>query len=353
MAVDYKKKIGFTGTFLIEPKPQEPTKHQYDFDVATVHGFLQRYGLENEVKVNIETNHATLAGHTLRARDRARERARHLRLDRHEPRRLPIGWDTDQFPNNVLDMALAYYQILARRRLHDGGTNFDAKLRRQSLEPDDLLIAHIGAMDCCARALLVAAKMLEDGALETPLRERYAAWDSRGRKAILAGERRSRRSSGACVGEASIPSRAPASRSISRTSVNSYLLGENTWEEHQGPRRSFSRSSRATRRRSTPGTRSRAGPPTAATRACRCRAGTGGCSISRRPPHRRPTATRSRASRARDGIEITELSTHLQGQLVAVHPAYDEAFDAFAAPAVRGNPKARTDMGRRSGEEGR
>lgn len=178
MVVEYKHKIGFNGTILIEPKPQEPTKHQYDYDVATVYGFLKRHGLEGEVKVNIEQGHAILAGHSF---EHELHMARSLGIlgsidmNRND---YQSGWDTDQFPNNVPEMALAYYEILKNGGLGTGGTNFDAKLRRQSLDPQDLLLAHIGGMDCCARGLKAAAAMLEEGALETPLKARYAGWDT-------------------------------------------------------------------------------------------------------------------------------------------------------------------------------
>ena len=172
----------------IEPKPQEPTKHQYDFDVASVYGFLKRYGLEREVKVNIEHGHAVLAGHSFDheiALANALGIFGSIDMNRND---YQSGWDTDQFPNNVLDTALAYYQILRGGGFTTGGTNFDAKLRRQSLEPVDLLLGHVGAMDTCARALLAAARMLEDGALEEPLRERYAAWDTADATKLLAGD---------------------------------------------------------------------------------------------------------------------------------------------------------------------
>jgi xylose isomerase len=188
LVVEYKHKIGFKGTILVEPKPQEPTKHQYDFDVASVYGFLKRYGLEREVKVNIEHGHAVLAGHSFDheiALANALGIFGSIDMNRND---YQSGWDTDQFPNNVLDTALAYYQILRGGGFTTGGTNFDAKLRRQSLEPTDLLLGHVGAMDTCARALIAAARMLEDGALEQPLRERYAAWDSGQAKKLLAGE---------------------------------------------------------------------------------------------------------------------------------------------------------------------
>lgn len=187
LVVEYKHKIGFKGTILIEPKPQEPTKHQYDYDVATVYGFLKRYGLENEVKVNIEQGHAILAGHSFEhelALARTLGIFGSIDMNRND---YQSGWDTDQFPNNVPEMALAYYQVLLAGGFTTGGTNFDAKLRRQSLDPQDLLIGHIGGMDCCARGLKAAARMLEDGALSKPLDERYAGWNGGFGKRLLSG----------------------------------------------------------------------------------------------------------------------------------------------------------------------
>lgn len=189
MVVDYKHRIGFKGAILIEPKPQEPTKHQYDYDVATVYGFLKRYGLENEVKVNIEQGHAILAGHSFEhelALANVLGIFGSIDMNRND---YQSGWDTDQFPNNVPEMALAYYQILRGGGFTSGGTNFDAKLRRQSLDPADLLYAHIGGMDCCARGLMAAAAMIEDEALAGPLEERYAGWSQAEARAMFAGER--------------------------------------------------------------------------------------------------------------------------------------------------------------------
>ena len=178
MAVEYKHKIGFKGAILIEPKPQEPTKHQYDYDVATVYGFLKDFGLEEEVKVNIEQGHAILAGHSFEhelALARALGIFGSIDMNRND---YQSGWDTDQFPNNVPETALAYYEVLKAGGFTTGGTNFDAKLRRQSLDPQDLILAHVGAMDICAVGLKAAAAMLEDGRLEAARTERYAGWDS-------------------------------------------------------------------------------------------------------------------------------------------------------------------------------
>ncbi|MFB9949348.1 xylose isomerase [Rhizobium puerariae] len=188
LVVEYKYKIGFEGTILIEPKPQEPTKHQYDFDVSTVYAFLQKNGLENEVKVNIEQGHAILAGHSFEheiAMANTFGIFGSIDMNRND---YQSGWDTDQFPNNVPEMALAYYHVLSGGGFRNGGTNFDAKLRRQSLDPQDLLIGHIGGMDCCARGLKAAAKMIDDGALKTPLDARYGKWDSPEYQKMLRGE---------------------------------------------------------------------------------------------------------------------------------------------------------------------
>ena len=185
MAVEYKHKIGFKGAILIEPKPQEPTKHQYDYDVATVYGFLKDFGLEQEVKVNIEQGHAILAGHSFEhelALARALGIFGSIDMNRND---YQSGWDTDQFSNNVPETALAYYEVLKAGGFTTGGTNFDAKLRRQSLDPEDLILAHLGAMDSCAAGLKAAAAMLADGRLEAARTERYAGWDSPEGQALL------------------------------------------------------------------------------------------------------------------------------------------------------------------------
>ncbi len=189
LVVEHKHKIGFPGTLLIEPKPQEPTKHQYDYDVGTIFGFLKAYGLENEIKVNIEANHATLAGHSFEheiALAVALGVFGSIDINRGDQQ---SGWDTDQFPNSVPEVGLALYHILKGGGFTTGGLNFDAKIRRQSLDPDDLLHAHIGGMDVCARGLLMAAKMIEDGELAEHVEARYAGWGSTEGQAILNGER--------------------------------------------------------------------------------------------------------------------------------------------------------------------
>lgn len=185
MVVEYKHKIGFKGAILVEPKPQEPCKHQYDYDVATVYGFLKRYGLENEVKVNIEQGHAILAGHSFEheiALANALGIFGSIDMNRND---YQSGWDTDQFPNNVPEVAMAFYEILKAGGYTTGGTNFDAKLRRQSLDPKDLIAAHAGAMDVCARGLKAAAAMLDDGTLEARRTERYAGWQTPQAQAML------------------------------------------------------------------------------------------------------------------------------------------------------------------------
>ncbi len=187
LVVDYKHKIGFEGTILVEPKPQEPSKHQYDYDVATVYGFLKRFGLEDEVKVNIEQGHAILAGHSFEhelALAASLGILGSIDINRND---YQSGWDTDQFPNNVPELMLAFYEILKAGGFSTGGTNFDAKLRRQSLDPEDLILAHVGGMDACARALKAAAAMLKDGELERLRAERYAGWRGNRAQEMLAG----------------------------------------------------------------------------------------------------------------------------------------------------------------------
>ena len=188
MVVEYKHKLGFEGTILVEPKPQEPTKHQYDYDVGTIYGFLKRFGLEDEVKINIECGHAILAGHSFEheiAQAAALGLLGSIDMNRND---YQCGWDTDHFPNSTPEVALAYYEILRAGGFDTGGTNFDAKLRRQSLDPADMLLAHVGAMDVCARGLKAAAAMLEDDGLEAARRARYAGWDAPEAQAMLGSD---------------------------------------------------------------------------------------------------------------------------------------------------------------------
>ena len=188
MVVEYKHKIGFKGTILVEPKPQEPSKHQYDYDAATCIGFLRKYGLENEIKLNLEQGHAILAGHSFEhelAVAAAEGMLGSIDMNRND---YQSGWDTDQFPNNVPEVALAYYHILKSGGFSTGGTNFDAKLRRQSLNAEDLIASHVGAMDICARGLKAAAAMIADGGLEEALRQRYAGWNTPEAQTMLASD---------------------------------------------------------------------------------------------------------------------------------------------------------------------
>jgi xylose isomerase len=188
MVVDYKHKIGFKGQILVEPKPQEPSKHQYDYDAATCIGFLRKYGLENEVKLNLEQGHAILAGHSFEheiAVAAAEGMLGSIDMNRND---YQSGWDTDQFPNNVPEVALVYYHILKAGGLGQGGTNFDAKLRRQSIDPQDLIDGHAGAMDICARGFKAATALMEDGGLEKALADRYAGWQTPEAQAMLASD---------------------------------------------------------------------------------------------------------------------------------------------------------------------
>lgn len=187
LVAEHKHAIGFPGMLLIEPKPQEPTKHQYDYDTATVAGFLQRHGLEDEYRVNLEVNHATLAGHSFQheiATAIALGLFGSVDVNRGDYQN---GWDTDQFPNSVDELGLALHEILLAGGFSSGGFNFDTKLRRQSMDRTDLFHAHIGGMDTLARALLVADAMLEHGTLQAPREARYAGWDGALGTGILDG----------------------------------------------------------------------------------------------------------------------------------------------------------------------
>jgi len=187
MVVEHKEKIGFKGALLLEPKPKEPTKHQYDFDCATVYAFLQRYGLHKQYKVNIEANHAILSGHTFQhevAYAIGNDIFGSVDMNRGDSL---LGWDTDQFPNDVAEIGLVMYTILKGGGLKSGGMNFDAKLRRQSIDPEDLFHAHIGGMDTLARGLLLAEKVIADGRLEGHLDQRYSGWKSGLGERIMSG----------------------------------------------------------------------------------------------------------------------------------------------------------------------
>lgn len=188
MAVDYAKEIGFDGQLLIEPKPKEPTKHQYDFDAATVIGFLRSYGLDKHFKLNIEANHATLAMHTFQHDLRVARINNMLgSIDANQGDML-LGWDTDQFPTNIYETTLAMYEVLMMGGFTKGGLNFDAKVRRASFEPVDLFYGHIAGMDAFARGLKVAARLIEDRVLEDFIAKRYESYTKGIGKDIVEGK---------------------------------------------------------------------------------------------------------------------------------------------------------------------
>ncbi|MDA3847627.1 MAG: xylose isomerase [Vallitaleaceae bacterium] len=188
MAKDYANKIGFTGQFLIEPKPKEPTKHQYDFDTMTVLGFLRKYDLQDVIKMNIEANHATLAGHTFQ-HELLMSRINGVlgSIDANQGDML-LGWDTDQFPTNIYDATMCMYEVLKNDGIAPGGLNFDAKLRRGSFKPDDIFIGYIAGMDTFARGLEIAAKLLEDRVLEDFVQNRYRSYNEGVGKDIVDGK---------------------------------------------------------------------------------------------------------------------------------------------------------------------
>lgn len=188
MAKDYANEIGFKGQFYIEPKPKEPTKHQYDFDSATVIGFLKTYNLDKDFKLNIEANHATLAGHTFQHELRlARINGMLGSVDANMGDML-LGWDTDQFPTNIYDSVLAMYEILKDGGFKTGGLNFDSKIRRASIELDDLFYAYIAGMDTFAKGLRVAVKLIEDKVFENIIEDRYKSYKDGIGKDIIEGK---------------------------------------------------------------------------------------------------------------------------------------------------------------------
>ncbi|MBM7553457.1 xylose isomerase [Thalassobacillus pellis] len=188
MAIDYAKEIGFDGQFLIEPKPKEPTKHQYDFDVASGLAFLQKYDLTDHFKFNIEANHATLAGHTFEHELRyARVNDMLGSVDANQGDTL-LGWDTDEFPTDLYSTTLAMYEILKNGGLGKGGLNFDAKVRRGSFEADDILYSHVAGMDSFAIGLKVAQRLIDDGVLDDFVSERYSSFTEGIGKQVVDGE---------------------------------------------------------------------------------------------------------------------------------------------------------------------
>ena len=187
MAVDYARSIGFTGDFYIEPKPKEPTKHQYDFDTATVLAFLRKYGLDKDFKMNIEANHATLAAHTFQHELRvARDNGVFGSIDANQGDTL-LGWDTDQFPTNLYDTTLCMYEVLKAGGFTKGGLNFDSKTRRGSNTNEDIFLAFIAGMDAFAQGLRLADKMIRDGRIDKFVEERYASYNSGIGKKIVDG----------------------------------------------------------------------------------------------------------------------------------------------------------------------
>jgi xylose isomerase len=188
MAVDYAKEIGFDGQFLIEPKPKEPTKHQYDFDTATVIGFLKTYGLDKYFKMNIEANHATLAAHTFQHELRVSRINGMLGSIDANQGDLLLGWDTDQFPTNIYDTTLAMYEVLKAGGLTKGGLNFDSKVRRGSYEPIDLFYGHIAGMDTFAKGLKIAYNMVQDGKMDKFVDDRYSSYTAGIGKDIVDGK---------------------------------------------------------------------------------------------------------------------------------------------------------------------
>merc|ERR1719507_1077456 len=190
MAVDYKNKIGHSECqFLIEPKPREPTAHQYDYDAQTVLGFLRTYGLENDFKVNIEPNHTTLAGHDYEHDLRMSSAFGMLGSVDCNAGQPYLGWDTDEFPSDPRKTLLSMLIIVQQGGIAPGGNNFDCKLRRESTDLEDMFIAHIGGMDCLARGLRGAVRLVEEGLFDKALKQRYISWEEDAlAKRVLAGE---------------------------------------------------------------------------------------------------------------------------------------------------------------------
>ena len=225
MVVEHKNKISFKGALLIEPKPQEPTKHQYDYDSATVYGFLKQFGLENEFKVNIEANHATLAGHSFH-----HEVATAISLgifgsidaNRGDPQ---LGWDTDQFPSDIPELTLVIYEVLKSGGFTTGGMNFDCKLRRQSSAPADMFHGHIGGMDHLAIALKKAAVLLEKDFLTDNIRQRYAGWGGKLGKEIQSGKHNLETLAGFALANDLQPKHASGQQELLENKVNRVLFG--------------------------------------------------------------------------------------------------------------------------------
>lgn len=223
MAVDYAKEIGFDAQFLIEPKPKEPTSHQYDFDVASGYAFLQNYDLQDHFKFNIEANHATLAGHTF-AHELRYARIHNMlgSVDANQGHPL-LGWDTDEFPTNLYMTTLAMYEILKNGGLGRGGLNFDAKVRRGSFQPEDLFHAHIAGMDSFAIGLKVAQKLIDDRVFENIIEERYSSYNEGIGKEIITGKADFRKLEEYALGLTEIKNESGKQEQIKAT-INQYLL---------------------------------------------------------------------------------------------------------------------------------
>lgn len=225
MAVDYGKEIGFKGQFYIEPKPKEPTKHQYDFDSATVIGFLRKHNLTDHYKLNIETNHATLAGHTIHHEIRvATDEGMLGSLDANQGDLL-LGWDTDQFPTNLYDTILTMYEVLRAGGFESGGLNFDSKVRRASFTPEDLFIAHIAGMDTFAAGLRIAAKMWEDQVLEENLAHRYRSYNEGIGKDIVTGKVGLKELSAYALAKTEFEPNESGKQEYLEALINQYILG--------------------------------------------------------------------------------------------------------------------------------
>jgi xylose isomerase len=221
LVVEYKHKIGFAGQILVEPKPKEPTVHQYDFDTATVYGFLKQFGLEGEVRVNLEANHALLAGHTFEheiATAGSLGILGSLDINRGDPL---LGWDTDQFPNDLQAMMMAMYHVIKAGGLGKGGCNFDAKVRRQSFEVEDLVAAHVGGVDLCTRGFLLAAHLIETGNYDRQIADRYAGWKSEAAQAMLNGSM----SLGAIAAKSEADAIDPKPRSGRQERIENLIIG--------------------------------------------------------------------------------------------------------------------------------
>jgi xylose isomerase len=225
MAVDYAKSIGFKGQFLIEPKPKEPTKHQYDFDVASGIAFLRTYGLEKQFKFNIETNHATLAGHTFQHEIEVAASQNMLGSIDANSGDLLLGWDTDQFNTDVKELTLAMTSILKAGGLGSGGFNFDAKLRRPSIDAEDLFHAHIGGMDAYALAFKLARKILADGKFDSFVADRYASFDTGFGKDIATGKANFKSLEKLVLGKLGEPTPKSGKQEYLENLLNTYLHG--------------------------------------------------------------------------------------------------------------------------------